>query len=97
MAMLGVIHRSVVKKGPEQIHEFFELEPNSTHPTGRSSLRRHDKQLKTYRRGKFLETTAKSILGLIDIYNMLPQELVDIKNVRAFQSRLQAILKNCRD
>ena len=93
MAMLGVIHRSVLKKEPEQIHEFYELEPNSTHPTGRSSLRRHDKQLKTYRRGKFLETTAKSILGLIDIYNMLPQELVDIENVRAFQSKLQAILK----
>ena len=82
MAMLGVIHRAVLREGPGQIHEYIELEPDSSHPTGRSNLRRHDKQLKTYRRGKFLETTAKSILGLIDIYNMLPQELIDIENVR---------------
>ena len=37
--------------------------------------------------------TGKSILGLIDIYNMLPQELVDIEDVHIFQPKLQAILK----
>ena len=93
MAMLGVIHRSMLRKGPRQIHEFFELEPDSNHLTGRSNLRRHDRQLKTYRRGKFLERTAKSILGLIDVNNMLPQELIDIEDVHTFQSRPQAILK----
>ena len=37
--------------------------------------------------------TGKSILALIDVYNMLPQELVDIEDVHTFQSKLQAILK----
>ena len=59
MAMLGVIHRAVLGKGPKQISEFFKLDPKPSHPTGRSCLRRHDRQIMSFRRGKFLETTAK--------------------------------------
>ena len=92
--MLGVIHRCVLEKGPEQIRKFFKLEVGSNHPDGRSSLRRHNKQLKTYRTGRFLETTAKSIFGLIDVYNLLPQGIVDTDNVHTFQAKLQGLLKD---
>ena len=50
--------------------------------------------MRTYRRGKFLETTAKSILGLIDVYNLLPQAVIDTNDVQTFQAKLQAILKD---
>jgi hypothetical protein len=92
MAMLGVIHRCVLGKGPGQIREYFNFEA-SNHTVGRSALRRHNRQLTTYRTGKFLETTAKSIFGLIDIYNLLPQAIVDANDVHLFQAKLQGMLK----
>ena len=67
MATLGVIHRAVLGKGPKQIREFFAFGVEALRPMGRSTLRRHDKQLRTFRRGKLLGTTAKSMLGLVDI------------------------------
>ena len=87
MAMLGVIHRCVLGKGPGQIREFLKLKDGSLHPSGRSTIRRHDKQIRSFRRGKFFETTAKSILGLVDIYNMLPQRMVDEVSVQNFQKK----------
>ena len=93
MAMLGVIHRSILGKGPSQIRRYFELEGASNHPSGRATLRRHNQQIRTYRKGKFLETTSKSILGLIDIYNLLPQEFIDSEDVHSFQTKLQGLLK----
>ena len=47
----------------------------------------------TYRTGKFLESTAKSILGLVDIYNLLPQEIVSSEDVHTFQAKLQSMMK----
>ena len=98
MAMLGVIHRAVLglcpeSLGPEQIRKFFVIDAVANHLDGRSALRRHDKQLATYRNGKFLETTAKSIFGLIDVYNLLPQWIVDASDVHTFQAKLQDMLK----
>ena len=94
MAMVGVIQRCVSGKGPHQIRKVFVPDAASTHPTGRSTLRRHTKQLRTYRNGHFLESTAKSIFGLIDVYNMLPQEMVDTECVHKFQGQLQGLLKD---
>ena len=93
MAMLGVIHRAVLGRGPEQIQEFFRLDDVKNHPTGRNNLRRHDKQVVTYRTGSFLESTAHSILGLVDVYNMLPAGIVATDDVHAFQAKLQALMK----
>ena len=93
MAMLGVIHRAVMGRGPEQIQKFFNLDDVINHPTGRNNLRRHDKQLLTYRIRSFLESTTNSILGLVDIYNMLPAGIVATEDVHAFQAKLQSIMK----
>ena len=60
---------------------------------GRNAKRRHSLQLQTFRKGKFLETTGRSILGLVDIYNLLPQEFIDHIDVHEFQRELQSLLK----
>ena len=93
IAMLGVIHRAVLGKGPEQIRNFFPPEPKSMHEHGRNSLRRHKLQLQSYRQGRFLERTGNSVLGLVDVYNLLPSEVVEIEDVHNFQSALQGLLK----
>ena len=90
--MLGVIHRAVLGKGPEQIRNFFP-KVTSNHANGRNTLRRHNLQLESYRNGSFLERTEHSILGLVDIYNLLPVEVVKHEFVHDFQSALQGILK----
>ena len=48
IALLGVIHRATLGKGPRQITKFFVAENESNHPDGRSNLRRHNRQLKSY-------------------------------------------------
>ena len=93
MAMLGVIQRSVLGKGPEQVRKYFVPVETSNHMNGRNCKRRHGMQLQSIRHGKFLEVTGRSILGLIDIYNLLPQEFIDETNVHEFQRKLQALLK----
>ena len=92
IAMLGAIHRAVLGQGPEQLRKYFIL-VEGRHPTGRNSLRRHGKQIATFRSGTFLETTTHSILGLVDIYNLLPPAMVDTDNVHTFQAKLQALMK----
>ena len=94
MAMLGVIHRSAVGKGPKQLQQFFRLDCSMRHPCGRSTLRRHNRQLESHRRGQFLEVIAKSIFGLINVYNMLPQHIIDHTDVHIFQTELQQLLKD---
>ena len=94
MAMFGVIHRAVLGLGPEQVRNHFIGVSASAHPDGRNTLRRHSRQLQSYRSGKFLEITAFSILGLIDVYNLLPERIVRKECVHTFQRALQEILKD---
>ena len=55
-------------------------------------MRRHDVQLRSYRTGRYLDILGCSILGEIDIYNLLPASVVAAENVSVFQKRLQANL-----
>ena len=91
--MLGVIHRSVMGEGPEQVQKYFILAGASEHPRGRSALRRHCCQLESYRVGKFLDVASHSILGLVDVYNLLPPDVVNVRCVHKFQGMLQDIIK----
>ena len=67
MAILGLIHRTVLGQGPARFGEYYKLAPAQNHPEGRETLRRHNRQLIT-----FLELLANSALGSIDVYNLLP-------------------------
>ena len=94
MAMLGIIHRSVIGKGPDHFSHFFVREEALIRHGTRRSRRRHDKQLKDPRGPRFSEQLRRSALGLVAIYNLLPQEIVDAPFVSVFQSLLQSMLKD---
>ena len=40
-----------------------------------------------------METTSTSILGLIDVYNLLPQSVVDTEDVHSFEAKLQGMMR----
>ena len=92
MALLGLIHRTVLGLGPSQFQEFFVMDDN-VRLTGRETERRHNRQLKTHRKGKFLDILGHSILGLADVYNLLPGYVVGVGDVSTFQKRLQQNLR----
>ena len=77
MALLGLIHRTVIGLGPKQFQEFFKLEEVVSHPNGRESERKHKKQLVSHRQGHYLEILGHSIFGLVDVYNLLPPYVVE--------------------
>ena len=95
IAMLGVIQRSVLGKGPAQFAEFFVLrEQNNEARRTRQCTRRHNKQLVDVREGQYLEVVKRSALGLIAVYNLLPQKIVDEDVVCNFQKMLQELVKS---
>ena len=78
--------------GPDQFREYFKPAKTRIH-RGREADRRHDRQLETHRKGKYLEILGNSILGLVDVYNLLPADIVKGDSVPKFQTGLQDYLK----
>ena len=93
IAKLGLIHRTMIGSGPIHFQNCFTRAPMSTRPDGREAQKRHDKQIVSYRQGDFLQLVTHSILGLVDIYNLLPKYVVNAWTVKLFQHRLQELLK----
>ena len=60
---------------------------------GRTARHRHDYQLETFRKGRYLQMFSNSVFGLVDIYNLLPRYVVEATNVHMFQKRLQELLR----
>ena len=87
IAMLGVIHRTVLGKGPRHFKEFFQLAP-------RVAGQRHRFQLVDIRlSGSVNSLLKRSSLGLIAIYNLLPEWVLEAKCVKHFQKNLQELVK----
>jgi hypothetical protein len=80
MAMLGLIHRTVLGLGPSHFGTFFHVDPFSA----RLHRRRHDKHLVDHTDGRHLCILARSALGLVSVYNLLPQGAVNCKSVFLF-------------
>ena len=80
IAMLGLIHRTKMAKGPAQCQAFFRLASD-----GRS--------LVDPRRESTSPLIKRSALGLVAIYNMLPPRLLAVRSVSAFQKRLQEYVR----
>ena len=76
IAMLGLIHRTAMGKGPAQFKEFFKRDPHST-------------ALHDPRNDSNAPITRRSALGLVAIYNMLPPSVLVARSVSAFQRSLQ--------
>ena len=93
IAMLGCIHRAVLLQGPPALWKFFRRE---TVPRATSTRRgiRHSFQLIEWQPGRDLEVMRRSALGMIRVYNMLPQEVVEKAEVKAFQSALTQLLRD---
>ena len=93
VAMLGVVHRTVLRKGPPQLWPFFPAAHRRLEGPTTRSANRHSKQLQTYRTGHYLKAVRRSALGCVDVYNELPPGLVETTtSVRAFQGLLQALV-----
>ena len=80
IAMLGVIHRAVLGKGPVHFQKHFQIaavksrklvdpRPSFKHPL-----------------------IKRSVLGLIAVYNMLPASCVALNSVKEFQRALQQVV-----
>ena len=94
IAMMGVIHRTALGKGPPQLARFFSLDRfGAQRVRTRAQSRQHTNHLAEYRQGAFLEILGRSALGLICVYNALPDRLVAVGSVSEFQASLQAIVK----
>ena len=89
IAILGIIHRAVLKLGPPQLHSFFMSQANR--PRFTRHWHRHilEDPCNIARPDFF----TRSIFGSIAIYNLLPDFVVATQSVQSFQSKLQSILK----
>ena len=90
MAMLGLVHRTVLGHGPEHFNKLFFTAGGPTHSYNTNyQAGKHSKQLYDYLDGSHTELLRRSALGLTRTYNQLPQATVDTQTVRAFQRSLQ--------
>ena len=93
IAMLGLIHRCVLEKGPEHFGTFFAPSSSLSRNT-RSTSRRHGRQIADIRNRRFLEIERRSALGLIWVYNRIPESIISHDCVKDFQRSLQLLLKD---
>ena len=94
MAMLGLLHRTVLGRGPPHFRQWFVRRETPVHTANtRLARRRHDKQLHDPLTGSHSTFLARSAFGLVKVYNSLPQQVVDAPSVKLFQRALQDKLK----
>ena len=99
IAMLGVIHRAALGRGPDQFREFFRPDINAR----RERSGKHGLQLMPFqnhasdfvlpgsRPADYIENSA---YGLLRICNMLPADIVEASPcVQSFQKALQMMVK----
>ena len=79
IAILGLIHRTVLRKGPPHFRKHFKIDAAGKPEDPRGTIG-----------GKLI---TRSALGLIAVYNLIPQNLKEIRQVKSFQTALQMLLK----
>jgi len=92
IAMLGLIHRTVLGQGPPHFKQWVQLSSNRRTAAG-ADAHTHCRHLVSHRHGNFLDVLKRSFLGLVDVYNLLPEEAVQITTVQDFQRYLQELVK----
>ena len=99
--MLGVLHKCTLGIAyPSLAYMFPAVSPTQTQTRYYTRLgsRRHNKQILDRCQGDQLEFFRRSLFGLVGVYNLLPQDVVDLKSVKSFQSALTAIAREqCRN
>ena len=79
IAMLGVIHRTVLGKGPAHFKDHFRIY--------------RGRQLQDPRATSRSQLVTRSALGRIAVYNLLPDGITSANSVIIFQTRLQLEVK----
>ena len=94
LALLGLIHRTVLGQGAEHFQRWFfrDTRPEHQYET-RYRTGKHSKQLYDYLDGSHSELLRRSALGLTRTYNSLEQATVNATTVATFQKALQKTLK----
>ena len=88
IAALGIIHKVTIGIADPEIAEMFPPGAvRSSYPT-RLLKSRHNKQISDICDGRQSRILQNSIFGMARVYNRLPQDTVDAKSIRIFQSRL---------
>ena len=90
IAMLGVVHRTVLGQNAPQFSDWFFVAARDApkHNTRRQD-KLHTKQLYDWLSVRDTELLRRSALGLVRVYNELPQAAVDTTSVKDFQQWLQ--------
>ena len=95
IAMLAIIHRSVLDKGPAQFKQHIRAQDSLPFPRGlRQQHLRHNKQLHDPIGADSSHGLQRSLVGLIYPYNLMPQSVVDADSLSKFQKSLQNAVKN---
>lgn len=101
IAMLGLVHRTVLGSGPPQFSKFFQLDagPPESHSRHKMQLVELEADVTDFMfpssTGAPADYVVRSALGLRAIYNLLPAGVVECSpTVPCFQSKLQEILKS---
>ena len=93
IAVLGVIHRAASRDGPPQLWRFFQRSAAGVRAAARRRIR-HDRQVAEWPLGRNLEIMRRSALGMIRVYNLLPQNVVEQVAVKNFQSALTQLVRD---
>ena len=83
--MRAVIHRALIGLCVYTSRAFFKY----THETNHSSRTRHTKHIVSHRSRTLLDLLVYSMLGAADVYNLLPEYMVEASSTKDFQHRLQ--------
>ena len=89
IAILGIVHRAAIGRGPPLFHSWFRLD--SAPPPPRAP-RRHQRHLADPCALRAQQFVINSALGAVRVYNILPDFVVAAQTVKEFQSRLSALL-----
>ena len=92
IAVLGVIHRAALREGPPQLWKFFIADLESRRDS--RTVVRHAYQLVEWPAGRNLEVMRRSALGMIRVYNLLPEDVVVSCNVKSFQKALTQLVRD---
>ena len=91
IALLGFLHRVRLGLAPAHLARLFPLDFTDLRRSVRQA--RHDHRFLVDTSGCQLEIFKRSVFGLTRIYNILPERIVVLSSVSAFQSGLQGIIK----
>ena len=91
IGILGVIHRAVHGEGPPELWKFFRRDLSVRRVSRRE---RHKFQVIEWPRCRDLDIMRRSALGMIRVYNILPEHVVSIANMKLFQRALTDLVRD---